>query len=301
MTNEEMVAEYQTTHDMNIIYKLYEKNFPLIHKILQPYITNQNRDDLLQEGFLALVESAEKYDKTHGTLFMSYASYWLKRYAIRFLKDSNTIHIGSETMRLMSAYRTFEQDFIQEHGRSPTTPETAEHLGISTKQAKEIKAFSFNGTSLDSDIKGEADNPISLLDAIPDDSIHLEDDVIDSVYREEQKAIWTICKDHLSSRENEIITGRYRQGHTLDELAEREGVSRTRIQQIEHEAIRRLRMGKARKKLEERLEIIEHQTANHGLKAYKENNHTSYIEQRILLTESAYNRLKLEYLKSKRP
>lgn len=298
MTNEEMVAEYQTTHDMNIIYELYEKNMPLIMRILRPYDTPKFHDDLMQEAFLSVWDAAGDYDPERGTLFMSYCQYHIKKRAIRFIKSNNDVHIGSETMALISRYKAFESEYIQEHGRSPTDAEIAEHLGISIKQAGQIRSFSFNGASLDTEIMGENDTSVSLLDAIPDESVNIEDDVVEKVYAEESKVIWDISKEHTSEREYNIIESHYKNNKTLKEISDREQISVERVRQIESRALQKLRQGKAKKKLLEKLYIIENGTHYTGLTAYRNNFNTSYIELEVMKKESIYEELKRRYLDS---
>ena len=64
-----------------------EDFLPLIMKVIKPY-SNGNKhleEDLIQEGFLGVIEAKNRYDEAKGTKFSSYAFYWIKKRVLAYL------------------------------------------------------------------------------------------------------------------------------------------------------------------------------------------------------------------------
>ena len=63
-----------------------DNNFIKQHDRLVRVIVNQyqtkgiDKQDLIQEGYLGLIEAAQRYDASTGIQFSSYASWWIRKY-----------------------------------------------------------------------------------------------------------------------------------------------------------------------------------------------------------------------------
>ena len=81
MTNEQIVQQIQNGSDVtDNMRMLYEQNLPLIRKIVKPYTTYEDMEDLLQEAYFGLLQAVQHYKMGENTLFMTYALYtkmWL--------------------------------------------------------------------------------------------------------------------------------------------------------------------------------------------------------------------------------
>lgn len=75
MTNEELAELIQKTDSKNAKAELWERNKGLIYRLAKPYY-NPNRpytiDDLVQQGYFALLYAVKSYDKAKGYKFTSY-------------------------------------------------------------------------------------------------------------------------------------------------------------------------------------------------------------------------------------
>ncbi len=69
-TNEELVREYQTTHDEDLFRAVLEKNTGLLHIIVMDYrIPKYEIEDLLSESYIALIKVVDNFDPTRGVTF----------------------------------------------------------------------------------------------------------------------------------------------------------------------------------------------------------------------------------------
>ena len=67
----------------------------LVRVIVNQYQTKGiKKQDLMQEGYLGLIEAAKRFDPNRGIQFASYASWWIRKYITMALQEyGNTIHL----------------------------------------------------------------------------------------------------------------------------------------------------------------------------------------------------------------
>lgn len=91
MTNEELVQEYQNG-DHKALDQLLEDNKGMVYLIARKYqgycIATLDIEDLIQEGYLGLMEAAERYDFNNSkkAMFMTYALFWIRQKISRYGK-----------------------------------------------------------------------------------------------------------------------------------------------------------------------------------------------------------------------
>ena len=83
MTNERLCAALRQG-DRSALDALIEQNMAFIRHVANSLANQHHRpllaDDLVQEGALGLMKAAELYDPAHGTQFLTYAGYWVRKY-----------------------------------------------------------------------------------------------------------------------------------------------------------------------------------------------------------------------------
>lgn len=57
----------------------------IVRCIVRQYGKTNYTQDLMQEGYLGLVEAAKRYDPTTGVQFDSYASWWVRKYVREYI------------------------------------------------------------------------------------------------------------------------------------------------------------------------------------------------------------------------
>jgi RNA polymerase primary sigma factor len=194
--------------------------------------------DLIQEGNLGLMKAVDRFQYRRGFKFSTYATWWIRQAITRAIMDTGrTIrlpaHIVQDLNRIAAARRTLERSL----GREPTVPEIAAQTGLSTDKIRHAMGSDVPLASLDSPIADDA----VFGDVVPDpvgmtpEDVLLETDIRGRV---------RVALAALSDREREVLELRFglRNSHgcTLQEIADRLGVTRERVRQIQQRALGRL-------------------------------------------------------------
>lgn len=278
MTNEQIVEKirngYSVTENMQL---LYERNLPLIKRMIKPYTAYENTEDLLQESYLGLWEAVQHYETSENVLFMTYAGFWIKQSAQRYIeKCSSVVRIPSNTKQKIIRYNKTVQKLTQEQSRAPADKEVADSMQISVSEVEHLKTYSQSISSLDAPLNDDTDT--TLGESIQAD-YSLEDIAIDKIYEEHSKSeLWGIVERYTADRENNIIKEYFMHNKSMPEIAREENLTVSRIREIKEKGLRRLRRGNAKRELYEKFEIVECGIYRNSMNKFNEHNFTSAVE-----------------------
>ncbi len=196
--------------------------------------------EVSQEGVLGLIRAIDKFDADRGVRLSTYASYWIRQSVSRAVAvQTRTIRLPVHKVDRLGAVKKATNQLTQQLGRAPEMAELAAALGDTPEQIEALLCDGQETLSLENPV---GDDGATLADFVmEDDSTMLEKEVDQTLLEQEiQDALAT-----LTARESRIMELRYglRDGHplTLQDVAERFGLTRERIRQIEKEAIAKLR------------------------------------------------------------
>lgn len=241
MSNEELVTEIKAGVNVaDNMLALYEQMKGLVDSVARRYVWGAELEDLQQEGYLALYTAIDEYEPERGA-FSTFAVMCIRRELLRYVcRKGSCISLPDRCRKLLNEYRELEAAYLREIGRKPTDREAMACLGVNQKQLAEIKRMQGmrHLASLDQPVQG-ADNDGTLSDMIPDPDEALQG-VEDRLYQEQlSEALWGAVEG-LEPEQAEVIQGRYKDGLTAQEIADRSGYSRSQAQSLERAALNAL-------------------------------------------------------------
>jgi RNA polymerase sigma-B factor len=190
-------------------------------------------EDLTQTARAGLIAAVDRYDPGYGTPFVAYAVACVVGEIKRYLRDTSwRLHVPrsvkEQAMRLSRA----AEELHQRWGRSPTTLELAEHLGLGEEEVLEALAAagSRREVSLDQPAGNELDGSLGELMAAP-------------APREEPEDLLALpgLVSSLPELEREVIMLRFFQELDQDAIAARVGFSQMHVSRLQRRALARMR------------------------------------------------------------
>lgn len=278
MTNEQIVEKirngYSVTENMQL---LYESNLPLIKRIIKPYTAYENAEDLLQETYFGLWEAVQHYETSENVMFMTYARFWIKQSVQQYIeKCSSVVRTPSHTRQKIARYKKTVDKLLQANMRTPTDEEVAGDLGVNVSEVQKIKGYMQEIVSIDSPLS--VDEELTLGDSLQADFC-LEDDTIDKMYAEYSKnELWNIVEHYTGDRENHIIKEYFVHNKSMPEIAKEQSITVNRVREVKEAGLRKLRMGKAKRELLEKFEVVESGMYKTGFNSFNQHNFTSRVE-----------------------
>jgi RNA polymerase sigma factor (sigma-70 family) len=203
--------------------------------------------DLIQEGNIGLMRATEGFSHERGFKFSTYATWWIRQGITRALANQAKliripVHLSGTNYKLRRA----AQSLLQEQGLPPEPKEVAKRAGLPLKAVREAGRILNEPVSLSQPIGEDGESRLEELIAdrtIPSPSMAAEG-------REISQRIGEVLHT-LTPREEKVIRMRFGLGmardHTLEEVGQVLSVTRERIRQIEHRALKKLKQARRRK------------------------------------------------------
>ena len=112
--------------------RLVESHLPLVRSVARRYIgRGESLDDLVQVGAIGLVKAGNRFDRTRGVAFATFAAPVIEGEIRRHLRDkSSFMRIPREAQRARGELGHQRGELAAALGRSPTTAELAAALDV---------------------------------------------------------------------------------------------------------------------------------------------------------------------------
>lgn len=234
----ELAVKFLQKGDQRAGYKLVMANLRLVVMIAREYQRSaQNVLDLVQEGNIGLLEAVKQYDPFRGIRFPSYAVYWVRAYMLRYLINNiRLVKIGTtQAQRKLFFNLQKEKDRLAAEGFVPEARLLADRLNVKESEVLEMEQrLALPDLSVDASVRG-VDDTLDFHGVLPDQSANSEEVVIEQQFSEVLREAVEEFKLDLDEKERAIVDSRLftEDPITLQEIADKFGLSRERIRQIE--------------------------------------------------------------------
>lgn len=200
----------------------------LVNEILGRLPSHVNRDELTSAGMTALVQAGRSFDPTRGVPFARFASTRIRGALIDELRSADW---ASRSVRSRARKRDAAlESLTAQLGRTPTTPELAQALGVSPAEVDAVEGDLQRAVVLS--LQGFAEG------VCVDDFVSArEPDPEDILLHRERVGYLLDAVAELPERLKTVVTQYFLYEQPMAEIAEQLQVSESRISQMRAEAL----------------------------------------------------------------
>ena len=232
------------------INELVKANLAFVIKIANEYRwTGVPVEDLINAGNLGLIKAARRFDAARNVRFTTYAAFWVRKAILEAVAEqSRVVRLPAYHTQLQREILVAERALHRNLGRKPSRVEIAGHLSMSLNRLERLLRLGGCEISLDDPLENTPGAVLRHRLAEPGgDSIERK------IHLQELTSDLQRMLGELDRRQRTVVTLRYglegARPRTLSEIGKCLRVSRERVRQIEHGAIRSMRasLDKARR------------------------------------------------------
>jgi RNA polymerase sigma-32 factor len=204
--------------------------------------------DLIQEGNIGLMQAAARFEPAREVRFSTYAAWWIRSTIQDYiLRNWSIVRTGTTAAQKSLFFNLRRLQARLEDGRHGTMTQAgrsyvADQLHVSTKDVEAMEGrLSGGDRSLNAPMVDDGDG--DWQDFLADDR-PLPEDIVMNDHDSRVRRQWVgRALKSLSAREAAIIRARMMddQTATLESLGGKLGISKERVRQIEHQALRKLK------------------------------------------------------------
>jgi RNA polymerase sigma-32 factor len=205
-----------------------------------------NLGDLVQEGNIGLMKAVKRFDPEHGVRLVSFAVHWIRAEMHEFiLRNWRIVKVATTKAQRKLFFNLRKSKKRLGWMSHDEVHAVAEDLGVKPEVVLEMESR-LSGQDVGFDLPPNADDdvpyvaPVAYLESKSEDP---QSEIEAQDWSDHHNNLLYAGLDGLDDRSQDIIRSRWLQEDkmTLQELADRYGVSAERIRQLEANALRKMR------------------------------------------------------------
>jgi RNA polymerase sigma-32 factor len=245
-----LAKRWQEHQDPKAAHRLVTSHLRLVAKIAMGYRGyGLPVGEVISEGNVGLMQAVKKFDPDRGFRLATYAMWWIKASIQEYvLRSWSLVKMGTTAAqkKLFFNLRKVKSEISAlEEGdlRHDQVEQIATKLGVSEQDVVNMnRRMSSPDSSLNAPLRA-SEGEAEWQDWLVDDKQQSQETVLaDAEEHDIRMELLQAAMGELNAREREILTERRLKDNptTLEDLAERFGVSRERVRQIEVRAFEKL-------------------------------------------------------------
>ncbi|MGQ9618087.1 MAG: sigma-70 family RNA polymerase sigma factor [Candidatus Aminicenantia bacterium] len=239
----ELWRRYKMEGDKEALKKIIESSLKFVVNYAKKFRgMGLSFEDLINEGNLAMIEAALRFDPSRNVRFISYAVWWIRQAIINaFARDKRVFSVPVKLATLFGKFSKKEEELSEILEREPTKEELARELKESPEKIEEIISVADESRQFNIDDEISFEPP--FITEVSGDS-----DVEKTLMMESMNRLLKELLSNLNERESGVLKMRYGiddgNPKTLQEISSALKISRERVRQIEKKAMEKLRENK---------------------------------------------------------
>jgi len=298
---QDLLREYARSRDLALRDEIILENMALVEQIANRFqYSGEPLEDLIQEGYIGLINAVDLFDVRRGVKFATYASHAVTGAIQHYLRDKGKlIREPGWLYDLNQRIDKARSHLAQRLGRDPTPGEIAEELDLEEAEVEEALRTRnvFKVSSLEHPLAEEGEDGEPAADLA---KLQAQKPSAGLLPVEDRLALQAAI-GQLSEVEKKIIHGFFFQDLTKTEIAESLGYSVSHISHLLRQALRQLKqtlLAEERAEMQKQLRSLDRQREHYVQRAAEEtikDDLTGLYNRRYLL-----NRLEEEIARSER-
>ena len=242
----ELAVRLRETGDKEAAEKLVTSNLRFVVKVAAEYARFGSRlIDLIQEGNVGLMQAVKEFNPYKGVRLITYAVWWIRGYIQEHLmKTHSMVKIGTTQNQRKLFYKLQkERSRLEKDGEAPDLQIISQALNIPYEEVKEM-AQRLDQRDLSLELQRSIDDR-PVLETLQ--SREADMDLVSQIGTLEELSMLQESledlKSNLSERELELLEDRLLADPPLklQEIAEKHGVSREAVRQMETRLIKKIK------------------------------------------------------------
>jgi RNA polymerase sigma-B factor len=217
--------------------EIVSRNVGLVKSIAVRFISSgEPLDDLIQAGYIGLLNAVANFDLARNNRFSTYASYLIQGEIRHYIRDKHaTIRVPQWVQTVNRRIKEAEEEIFQQEGRPPTLSELATKLDLREDQIRTLlrSRESMTYVSIDQTRRSSDPNPS------PPTTEHLVTETGGMPFDTRMRILAAI--EQLSEIQRQVIQGLFYQGKSQTEVGQELGISQRQVSRMKERILSEMR------------------------------------------------------------